>query len=63
MEKAVIYAEIPEFDQATQYVVQLPPVEMADAIYYGVEVKELEIVEEPEMTDTLHDLFFTHERR
>ena len=48
MEKAVIYAEIPEFDQATQYVVQLPPVETADVIYYGVEVKELEIVDELE---------------
>lgn len=46
MEKEIIYADIPEFDQATQYVVQLPPVEMADAIYYGVEVKELEIVDE-----------------
>lgn len=49
MEKAVIYAEIPEFDQTTQYAVQLPPVETADAIYYGVEVKELEIVDEPEV--------------
>ncbi len=49
MEKAIIYADIPEFDQETQYVVQLPPVEMADAIYYGVEVKELEIVDEPEV--------------
>lgn len=48
MEKEIVYADIPEFDQATQYVVQLPPVEMADAIYYGVEVKELEIVDEPE---------------
>jgi len=49
MEKEIIYADIPEFDQTTQYVVQLPPVEMADAIYYGVEVKELEIVDEPEI--------------
>lgn len=49
MEKTVIYAEIPEFDQTTQYVVQLPPVETADAIYYGVEVKEIEIVDEPEI--------------
>ena len=48
MEKEIIYADIPEFDQATQYVVQLPPVEMADTIYYGVEVKELEIVDDPE---------------
>ena len=49
MEKEIVYADIPEFDQTTQYVVQLPPVEMEDAIYYGVEVKELEIVDEPEI--------------
>lgn len=48
MERKIVYADIPEFDQATQYVVQLPPIETADAIYYGVEVKELEIVDEPE---------------
>ena len=39
-----IYQEIPDYDQETQYVVQLPPVELDNGdIYYGVEVKELEI--------------------
>ena len=39
-----IYQEIPQFDQETQYVIQLPPVELENGdIYYGVEIKELEI--------------------
>ena len=39
-----IYQEIPQFDQKTQYVIQLPPVELDNGdIYYGVEIKELEI--------------------
>jgi hypothetical protein len=39
-----IYQEIPQYDQETQYVIQLPPVELENGdIYYGVEVKELEI--------------------
>ena len=39
-----IYEEIPQYDQETQYVIQLPPVELENGdIYYGVEVKELEI--------------------
>jgi hypothetical protein len=39
-----IYQEIPQFDQETQYVIQLPPVELENGdIYYGIEVKELEI--------------------
>ena len=39
-----IYQEIPQFDQETQYVIQLHPVELENGdIYYGVEVKELEI--------------------
>lgn len=42
--KPDVYAEIPEFNQETQYVVQLPPVEQENGdIYYGVEVKDLEI--------------------
>ena len=39
MTKKVIYAEIPEFDETTQYVVQLPPVESEDEIFYGVEIR------------------------
>jgi len=39
-----IYQEIPDYDQETQYVIQLPPVELDNGdIYYGVEIKELEI--------------------
>ena len=39
-----IYEEIPQYDQETQYVIQLPPVELDNGdIYYGIEVKELEI--------------------
>lgn len=42
MEKQKVYAEIPTFNQCTQYVAQLPPVETENTIYYGVEVRELD---------------------
>lgn len=38
-----IYAEIPEFNQETQYIVQLPPVEQDGNTYYGVEVRNLDL--------------------
>lgn len=38
MVKEKIYAEIPDFDQETEYVVQLPPVETDGEIFYGVKV-------------------------
>ena len=42
--KPEVYQEIPDYNQETQYVIQLPPVELENGdIYYGVEVKELEI--------------------
>jgi hypothetical protein len=42
--KPEVYQEIPDYDQETQYVIQLPPVELENGdIYYGVEIKELEI--------------------
>lgn len=42
--KPIIYAPVPStFDQRTQYVVQLAPVEMADHIFVGVEIRELEL--------------------
>jgi hypothetical protein len=47
-EKQIRYAEIPEFDQATQYVIQLPPVETDEEIFYGVEIKTLEQSNEQE---------------
>jgi hypothetical protein len=36
-----VYAPIPDFDQETQMVIQLAPVDEGDYIYYGVEVVDL----------------------
>ncbi len=36
-----VYAPIPDFDQITQMVIQLDPVDMGDYIYYGVEIVDL----------------------
>lgn len=44
MEKPIVYAEIPVYDQLTQYVVQLDPVDMGDHIFVGVEVRDIEPV-------------------
>ncbi len=44
--KPIVYAEIPEFDQETQAVFQLPPVERDDHIYVGVEVRYVELDDE-----------------
>ncbi len=41
MQKAKVYAEIPEYNQETQAVHQLEPVEMEDYIFYGVDVVEM----------------------
>lgn len=41
MQKPIIYAEIPEFDQETQAVFQTEPVDMGDHIFIGVEVRDL----------------------
>jgi len=49
----VIFAEIPEFDQETQAVYQISPVEREDDIYVGVEVRYVEVdeseIKEPEL--------------
>lgn len=45
--KPVIYADVPEFDQTTHYVIQTAPVDMGDHIFAGVEIRELEIDDEP----------------
>jgi len=37
----IVYAEIPEFNQETQMVVQKEPVDMGEYIYYGVEVVDI----------------------
>ena len=39
--KPIIYAPIPEFDQATQAIFQAEPVDMGDHIYVGVVVVDL----------------------
>jgi hypothetical protein len=49
MAKPSVYADIPDFDQCTQYVVQLPPAEREDCVYYGVEVRELPPQDDPNM--------------
>jgi hypothetical protein len=40
-EKPTVYAPIPEFDQMTQAVFQLEPVDMGDYIFAGVEVRDV----------------------
>lgn len=44
--KKIVYAPIPEFNESAQYVLQLAPVETEFEIYYGVEVRDLEVQEE-----------------
>jgi len=39
----VIFAEIPEFDQETQAVYQIGPVDRGDDIYVGVEIRYVEV--------------------
>ena len=49
--KPVVFGEIPEFDQETQAVYQIGPVEREDDIYVGVEIRYVELDEmlgEPE---------------
>ncbi len=54
--KPVVFGEIPEFDQETQAIYQVGPVEREDDIYVGVEIRyveldtdELEMLDEPEL--------------
>ena len=46
MLKPYIYAPIPEFDQLTQYVSQMVPVDMGDHYFVGIEVHRMEIEED-----------------
>ena len=39
--KPVAYAEIPEYDQETQAVFELPPVDNGDHIFVDLEVREV----------------------
>ena len=42
--KPYIYAPIPAFDQATQYVTQIAPVDMGDHYFVGIAVKTASVV-------------------
>ena len=44
--KPIVCADIPEFDQTTQYIVQVAPVEKEDCIYFGIEIRQLELGED-----------------
>ena len=53
--KPVVFGEIPEFDQETQAVYQIGPVEREDDIYVGVEIRYVELdasemLDEPEFS-------------
>jgi len=39
--KPIVYAEIPEYDQETQAVFELPPADNGDHIFVGLEVREV----------------------
>jgi hypothetical protein len=43
MEKETRYAEIPKYNQETQYVIEKEPVDMGDYIYIDLEVKDMVI--------------------
>lgn len=51
--KPVVYEDVPLFDQETHYVVQCPPVDAGNHIYMGVEVREMEQVDDGEMGEEL----------
>lgn len=51
MQKPIIYAPIPAFNQETQAVFQLEPVDKGDYIEVGVEVRDLPPQEEGEMIE------------
>lgn len=46
MEKEKRYAEIPNYNQETQYVVEKEPVDMGDYIFIDLEVRDLEVDDE-----------------
>ncbi len=53
--KPVVFGEIPEFDQETQAIYQIGPVEREDDIYVGVEIRYVELdasemLDEPEFS-------------
>jgi hypothetical protein len=53
MQKTIIYAPIPEFDQLTQYVSQMQPVDGGDTYFCGVEVHTASAVFDEELENLL----------
>jgi len=53
MIKPYIYSPIPEFDQLTQCVEQLPPVDMGDHYFVGIAIKACNYVFDAELENLL----------
>lgn len=51
--KPYVYAPIPVFDQFTQYVAQMVPVDMGDHYFVGIEVHTASAVLDGELEDLL----------
>jgi len=47
--KPVVYEDVPLFDQTTHYVIQQAQVDAGSHIFMGIEVRGMEITENPEM--------------
>jgi len=41
--KPVVYAEIPVFDQSTEFVVQSEPIDRGDDIFVGIEIRTMQV--------------------
>ena len=53
MDKPYIYSPIPEFDQSTQYVSQIAPVDRGDHYFVGVEIRTADYVFDTELENLL----------
>lgn len=53
LEKPYVYAPILEFDQMTQYVTQIQPVDMGDHYFVGIEVRTASAVFDAELETLL----------
>ena len=53
--KLIVYADVPEFDESTQYVEQGDIVEHDDRIEVGVIIKDLQSQDEPVEEETEHE--------
>lgn len=49
MQKEIVYAPIPDFDQTTQYITQITPVDMGDFYFVGYEIRGIEQTDESVM--------------